>query len=148
MTDAAMLRPQRTRWLFVALVVSLLFNAFFVGAAATDVIRLQPGEKRTLNFELRWLEERLAPEDFAKVESAVVGARQGAEGHVARLKELRQELGVLVAVSTPDLILIDAKLAEIRAEQQALVSELQDTVIGAVLALPPESRQALANGAR
>ena len=136
-------RRRRTSWLFIGLAASLVLNAFFIGAIATDAFRFSVAEKRHVNFELRWLEERLKPEDFAVVEAAVSATRPEAELHFARLRTLRQELGALAAAPEPDRSQIEAKLVEIRAEQNAMVSGLQTTVVNALLALPPSARAAL-----
>lgn len=143
MTDRVIPRRRRLPWLFIGLGASLALNAFFIGAIATDVFRFSAAEKRRVNFELRWLEERLAPEDFAVVTAAVDAARPDAERHFARLRALRQELGVLAAAAEPDRAAIDAKLIEIRAEQNAMVAGLQATVVDSLLALPSPSRAAL-----
>jgi uncharacterized membrane protein len=145
MTELAFTRRRRTPWLFVGLVASLLLNAFFVGAVATDIIRISAAEKRPLHFELRWLEGRLAEQDFVVVAAAVAAARPNAERHIARLRALRQELAVLAAEPQPDRILIDGKLGEIRDELGLMLAEVQDTAIDAVLALPPASRRSLAS---
>jgi uncharacterized membrane protein len=136
-------RRRRVPWLFIGLAVSLVLNAFFIGAIATDVFRFSVAEKRHVNFELRWLEERLKPEDFAVVEAAVSATRPDAERHFARLRTLRQELGALAAAPEPDRTLIDAKLVEIRAEQSAMVTGLQTTVVDSLLGLPAAARAAL-----
>jgi uncharacterized membrane protein len=144
MTDIALPRRRRLPWLFIGLAASLVLNAFFIGAVATDVFRFSAAEKRHVNFELRWLEERLAEADFAVVEAAAIASRPEAEAHIARLRALRQELGVLAAAPEPDRAAIDAKLVEIRAEQGAMVSGLQSTIVDSLLALPATSREALA----
>lgn len=143
MTDTAAPR-RRVPWLFIALAASLVVNAFFVGAIATDMIRLSYAAKRPLNFELRWLQARLSEDDFAAVLTAVEAGRPAAESHFARLRELRNELGLLAAAPEPDRAAIDAKLEEIRSEQRTMMSGLQGTILDAVLALPPASREPLA----
>jgi len=137
-------RRRRVSWLFVALAVSLAVNAFFVGAIATDALRLTYAAKRPLSFELRWLRDRLSADDFAAVAAAVEAIRPAAEEHFARLRALRNDLGVLTAAATPDRVAIDAKLVGIRDEQRAMVSGLQRTIVDALLALPPDSRRPLA----
>lgn len=144
MTDIALPRRGRVPWLFIGLAASLVLNAFFIGAVATDVFRFSSAEKRHVSFELRWLEERLAPEDYAVVAASAGAARPEAESHIARLRALRQELGVLAAAPEPDRVAIDAKLVDIRAEQNAMVSGLQATIVDSLLALPASSRAALA----
>lgn len=142
------LRPRRrVSWLFVALAVSLVANAFLVGAFATDMLRFSYGEKRPVSFELRWLEERLAPDDFATVAAAVDAARPAAYAHFDRLRDLRNQLGVLAAAPEPDSAAIETKLGEIRDEQRAMVGRVQRTIIEALLALPPAARTTLATPA-
>ncbi|MCB1499292.1 MAG: periplasmic heavy metal sensor [Bauldia sp.] len=142
MTDTIGVR-RPSRWLWVALGVSLLVNAFFVGALATDLFRYSSAEKRHVSFELRWLEDRLAEPDFAVVAAAVAAARPEAERHIATLRDLRQELAVLAAAPSPDRALIEAKLVEIRTELNAMVTDSQRTAIDALLALPPSARLSL-----
>jgi Heavy-metal resistance len=134
---------RRPRWVLIALGVSLLVNAFFIGALATDLVRYSSAERRHVSFELRWLEDRLAEPDFAVVAAAMAAARPEAERHIATLRSLRQELAVLAAAPAPDRTLIDAKLVEIRAELAAMVTDSQRTAIDALLALPPSSRTSL-----
>ena len=144
MTDLALTRRRSTSWLFIGLAASLVLNAFFIGAIATDVFRFSAAEKRPVSFELRWLEDRLAEEDFVVVAAAVAAARPDAERHIERLRALRQELAVLAAEPVPDRGLIDAKLVEIRAELGAMVTGVQATAIDALLGLPASARQSLA----
>lgn len=140
MNDAPRRRPG---WLLAALGVSLVVNAFFIGALATDLVRYSSAPKRHVSFELRWLEDRLAEPDFAVVAAAMAAARPEAERHIATMRRLRQDLAVLAAEPTPDRALIDAKLVEIRAELNAMVTDSQRTAIDALLALPPASRTSL-----
>lgn len=145
-------RPSRGRWLAGALVVSLAFNAFFVAAVATDMLRVKwsggkDREVRALRFELRWLDERLDPEAFRQVEAAVAAARPNVIAHTDRLRELRSELAALAAVAEPDRVAIDAQLAAIRTEVEAMQAEVQDATMDALLALPAESRARLAEAA-
>jgi hypothetical protein len=144
MTDLALTRRRSTSWLFIGLAVSLVLNAFFIGAVATDVFRFSAAEKRPVSFELRWLEDRLAEPDFVVVAAAVAAARPDAERHIARLRVLRQELALLAAVPEPERALIDDKMVEIRAELNEMVSGVQATAIDALLGLPASSRQSLA----
>jgi uncharacterized membrane protein len=149
MTDIA-LRPahRRRRWPMAALVLSLAVNAFFIGATATDFLRfrgISDGEgPRALRFELRWLEGQLPRAGFEQVEAAAGAIRPNAEAHIEKLKQLRQGLGELVAAPTPDRAAIDARLAEIRAELQAMQTEVQKAVVDSLLTLPPEMRAKLA----
>ncbi len=138
--------PERRRWLGVALIVSLAVNAFFIGAAATDVFDIRHGEQhdKRLRFELRWLAGRLPEDEMAKVEAAVAADLPGAERHVQRLRDLQVGLGKLVAAPKPDRVAIDAQLAAIRAELGSMVAETQATTIDSLLTLPADTRAKLA----
>src|SRR5262249_18225884 len=144
------LRPavRRRRWVVPALVVSLALNAFFIGATATDFLRFRKpfdGEgSKALRFELRWMEDKLPRQGFAQIQAAVGGLRPNVEAHITKLKQLRVDLGDLVAQPNPDRIQIDAKLGEIRTELQAMQGEVQGAVIDSLLKLPPKMRAELA----
>jgi uncharacterized membrane protein len=136
------------RWSVVALVVSLAVNAFFVGAAATDFIRFRTESDsagpHSLRVELRWLEAKLPRPGVERIEAAIGAVRPSAEARIGKLRELRRGLGDLVAQPKPDRAAIDARLSEIRAELQAMQTEIQGSVIDALLTLPPEMRANLA----
>ncbi len=138
----------RQRWLAVGLVASLAVNAFFIGAAATDVLRFGKDKggygRGALRYELRWLAGRLSPEAMARVEAAVAAGRPDAQRHIDRLRELRANLGGLAAAGEPDRAAIDAVLAEIRGELDAMLGESQAITMDSLLALPPETRAKLA----
>ncbi len=146
MTSIALPAKRRPRWVLLALVASLAVNAFFLGALATDWLDLGWGGKggRGLNFELRWLQGRLPDAGMDKVVAAVDAARPAAERHYDRLKELRGQLGALAAAPAPDRAAIDAQLAEIRAEIDRMLTELQRTSMDALLTLPADMRAKLA----
>lgn len=144
------LRLNRRRWLGIGLVLSLALNAFFVGAAATDVIRFDAdrGNHRrgVLRYELRWLAQRLPESAMTKVEAAIDAQQPAAQRHIAHLHVLRAQLGDLLAAAHPDRAAIDAKLAEIRAELVAMLGSAQSATIDALLTLPPATRGKLAGG--
>ena len=55
-------------WLVAGLVASLAVNAFFIGAAATDLLGARGRHKdgaQPLRYELRWLKGKL-PEEFRR----------------------------------------------------------------------------------
>jgi hypothetical protein len=144
----AMLR--RRRWLGAALIASLAINAFFVGAAATDVLRTKDSSRHgssVLRFELHWLEGRLSTDAMAKVQAAVAATPPDARSRFARLRELRTGLGVLAAAPEPDRAAIDAKLADMRSEWAGLLADTQAVTMGTVLTLSPEERAGLAGSA-
>jgi len=144
------LRPalRRSRWPLFLLVASLAVNAFFIGATATDFLRFRGGHAgegpRALRFELRWLEGRLPREGLDHVAAAVGAVRPSAEAHIDKMKQLRAGLADLVAQPAPDRAAIDARLVEIRGELAAMQSEVQKTVVDALLTLSPQMRAELA----
>ena len=136
------------RWLGVGLVLSLALNAFFIGAAATDMIRFdadRDGHRHgVLRYELRWLAQRLPSDAMAKVEAAIAAGRPEAQRHIERLHALRTDLGLLLAAELPDRAAIDAKLAAIRSELDAMLAGAQGATVDSLLTLPPETRKTLA----
>jgi len=139
----------RRRWLTIGLVASLALNAFFIGAAATDMLRtgkpsLHDRRGGVLRYELRWLAKRLPADAVEKVEAAIADGRTDARAHIERLRQLRGEFGRLVAAPEPDREAIAAKLAEIRTELDAMVREAQTATADTLLTLPPETRARLA----
>jgi uncharacterized membrane protein len=137
----------RRRWTVLALAVSLVLNAFLIGATATDVIHFGErfrGPPPAFRFELGWLKGRLPEEGFEQVKAALEANREIAKVHIDRLNALRDDLGKLVAVPEPDRAAVDAKLAEIRSELSAMQAENQRISTEALLALPPGMRAGLA----
>jgi len=136
------------RWLGAGLIASLALNAFFIGAAATDVLRVgKDGDHPrggVLRYELRWLAGQLPPDAMEKVEAAVAAGKPEAQRHIERLRELRSKLGDLVAMTDPDRAAIDAILADIRGELTAMVGEAQAITMDSLLDLPAETRARLA----
>jgi uncharacterized membrane protein len=149
--SVAVLTARPRRWLAIVLIASLAVNAFLLGAFATDFLRIfgwrhgpPPPGQPPVSFELRWLEGRLPPAAFARMQEAVAEGRPDTLRHFDRLKELRLELGRLVAEPEPDRAAIDAQLAEIRAELGRMQAGVQGRVMDALVALPPETRAKLA----
>jgi uncharacterized membrane protein len=136
------------RWLGIGLVLSLALNAFFIGAAATDLIRFDAdrGSHRhgVLHYELRWLGARLPADAMAKVEAAVAANRANARAHIRRLHALRADLGTLLAADHPDRTAIDADLAAIRSELSAMLGSAQKVTVDSLLTLSPKTRKTLA----
>ena len=149
MSDIA-LRPARRRWRWrtMALVASLVVNAFFVGATATAFLHFRAEfdgiGPRALRFEYHWLEEKLPRAAANQIEAAVAALRPGTEAHIQKMKELRRSLGTLLAQPKPDRAAIEARLTEIRAELQAMQTEVQGAVVDALLTLPADVRAKLA----
>ena len=141
----------RHRWLVGALIVSLAVNAFVIGGAATDLLKVRwpfgdrdrhrdGGPPPQLRFELGWLKGRLPPEGMAKVQEAIDAAKPETVVHLDKLRDLRQQLAVMIAAAQPDRALIDAKLAEIRAEITEMQTGVQRVSTDALLALPLDLR--------
>jgi len=139
---------RRDRWLAAGLIVSLALNAFFLGALATDFIRVKwtgvPPETRALHFEMRWLQGRLPDSSLRQIETAISSQRPTTVAHLDRLRQLRSDLAVMAAAPSPDRAAIDAQLAAIRSEIEAMQREIQNATMDALLALPPEARAGLA----
>jgi uncharacterized membrane protein len=139
---------QPRRWSAVALAASLAVNAFFLGAAATHILPLHsdfgPDGPRALRFELHWLESRLPSASMEEVRNAVGALRPSAEAHIERMRSLRRGLGTLVAQPNPDRAAIEARLADIRSELQAMQAEVQGAVVDTLLKQPLDVRAKLA----
>jgi uncharacterized membrane protein len=139
---------QSRKILLGAFVVSLVANAFFVGAVATDYFRVGHKAKATprfIQFEMRWLAGRLPEGDLKTVERAVSDMREQTAAHFDRLRQIRGDLGRLTAVPEPDRAAIDQRLADIRGEFDAMLAEVQNASMDALLALPPAARTKLAD---
>ncbi|HZP21050.1 MAG TPA: periplasmic heavy metal sensor [Bauldia sp.] len=139
---------RRRRFLVVALIASLAVNAFLVGVVATEFLGItdmfRPHGERAVSFELRWLQGRLSDASLERVRSAIDAARPRAEARLDRVRQLRRELGILVAAPQPDRAAIDAKLRDIRAELDLMATEVQKVSMDALLALPAAERAPLA----
>ena len=143
---------RRGRWLGVGLVLSLALNAFFIGAAATDMIRFDKdgdghkhGGAAALRIALAWRRAcRPMPWPRSRRRSPPGGPMRGATSRGCM--QLRAELGDLLAAQTPDRAAIDAKLAAIRSELDAMLGSAQAATINSLLTLPPDTRKALAGG--
>jgi hypothetical protein len=64
-------------------------------------------------------------------------------GHLDTLRQMRSALGELVAEPVPDIGAVNAQLAVIRTEIDALLTDTQSMTTGALLALPAETRAVL-----
>ena len=140
----------RRRWAGTALLVSLALNAFFIGAAATEVINnaVATPDRHAggmlYRLDLRWLDGKLPDAAVDKIAADVERGASGADRRFEHLRDLRADLGDMVAEPTPDRAAINAKLAEIRAELDRLLAETQAATVASVLALPAETRAGLA----
>ena len=146
MSDPRTIRRRRTA--SIALVASLVLNGFLAGALATGALRGPhrhgPGPK-VFSFELRRLAEKLPQEDVDRVAAALRPLEPTTRAQIDTLRGLRQELYRLAAEPEPDRAAIEAKLAEIRREADAMSAEVHRATFDAVLALPPETRARLAD---
>jgi len=140
----------RRRLIGAVLVASLSVNAFFIGAAATEVINnaVATPDRHAggmlYRLDLRWLDGRLPDAAVDKIAADVERGAAGADKRFEHLRDLRADLGELVAVATPDRAAINAKLADIRAELDRLLAETQAATVASVLTLPAETRASLA----
>lgn len=135
--------PQdRRRWLLYGLLASLIVNAFLIGLAVTDFFRPQH-VGGPLRFELRWLQAKLPADAFAGVQAAVNAIEPKVQAHIDRIREMRQSLAGLAAAPQADRAAVDKKLADIRAELDAMTAEGQAAVADALLALPADTRAKL-----
>ncbi len=139
---------RRRRTLVIALVASVVVNAFFLGAAATDLIRPNfhhhHGEPHIVQFQLRWLAGRLPEKGIDRVAAALHDVRGQAKAHLDKLRDLRQQLGELAAQPNPDRAAIDQHLADIRGQLDQMLAEVQKASMDALLALPADMRAGLA----
>lgn len=131
----------------ILLVVSLALNAFFVGALVTEFLRFRHvGDTgpRAARMELRWLSSRLPPEAIRKIEADLEPLKPDIVARIDRLRQLRAELGVLLAAPEPDRTAIDSHLRDIRLEVGAMQERIQSKTMDSVLALSANDRAPLA----
>ena len=140
----------RRNWPAAALTVSLVLNGFLIGMLVTDSFRTHRGPPgpRAVNFELRHLARLLPRQAVSQVSSELQPLAPDFQARVDRLRALRDEVNRLAAQPQPDRAAIDARLAALRAEAQALQGEVQRATFDALLKLPPETRAALAADAK
>lgn len=136
--------------LAILLVVSLALNAFFVGALVTEFLRFRHvGDRapRAARMELRWLSSRLPPEAVRRIEADLEPLKPDIVARIERLRQLRAELGVLLAAPQPDRAAIDSHLRDIRLEVGAMQERIQSKTMDSVLALSAADRAPLATPA-
>jgi uncharacterized membrane protein len=136
----------RRSWPTVALVASLILNAFLIGMLVVDAVRPHGRGRgdRMVTFELRRFADRLPDEAVEEVRAKLLPLRPNIEERFARFRAIREEIGRLAAEPTPDRAAIDERLAALRAESEAMQQELQTATYDAILELPPEARAQLA----
>ena len=137
----------RRRWPAIALVASLVLNAFLIGMVAVDWLKPRRGfsGERFAGFELRRLDDRLSRDALARLEGELAPLGPRLDERVERVRALREEIMQLAAVAEPDRAVIDEKLTELRAETAAMQEEVQRVTYDALLGLPPEMRASLAD---
>lgn len=138
------------RWIGWLLAASLVLNAFFLGMLAIDAWQrraAKPDGPRALLFELRRLSDGLSQESEERVAARLEAIRPEVEARVERLRALRRDILAEAARPAPDRAAIDARLAELREEIQALQQEVHVATYDAVLELPAEAREDLAAAA-
>ena len=144
-------RALRRRGPALALVGSLVLNAFLVGVIAAEAFRGHRGDHRLprfAGFELRRLADRLPDEAVERIAADLQTLSPDIDAHVERIRAARDKIGVLAAEADPDRAAIDALLAEVRGESAAMQERVQRMTYDAVLALPAETRTRLADPGR
>ncbi len=134
------------RTLYGALIVSLAINAFFIGAAATDLLVSPPSASsapRALRLELRWIDQRLPESAVRQVEAALTPIAPAVAADVVHLRALRHELDQLLAAPQPDRVAVDAKLDDIGEVWEVIEGRVAKTTFDALLELPADMRDGL-----
>jgi uncharacterized membrane protein len=135
------------RWPVLALIASLLLNAFLIGLLATDTFRhKRRGDgPRVVAWELRRLAGRLPPEALDRISADLAPVAEGFDERFRTLRARREAISRLAAEPNPDRQAIDAQLAEVRAEGERLQADVQRATYDALLRLAPEVRARLAD---
>ena len=84
---------------------------------------------------------------FTSIEAQLEPLKPDIVDRIDRLRQLRAELGVLLAAPEPDRAAIDSHLREIRLEVGAMQERIQSKTMDAVVALPAAERAPLATPA-
>jgi uncharacterized membrane protein len=137
----------KQRWPAVLLVASLVLNGFLIGMIAVDYFKPHRGgfsAERMTRFELRRLDDHLSKGAVENIAASLKPLETQLEERLAHLRALRAELMQLAAVASPDRAAIDAKLAELRTETNAMQEAVQKSTYDALLSLPAEDRAQLA----
>jgi uncharacterized membrane protein len=138
---------RRRRIASIALVASLALNGFLAGALATGALRghhHRDAGPRVFAFELRRLAEHLPREEIDRIAESLRPLEPEMRAQLDEIRAKRQAVNRLAAVPEPDRAAIDAALADVRREAEAMRAEVHRATFDAVLALPPESRARLA----
>ena len=138
---------RRRRIASIALVASLALNGFLAGALATGALRgphHHDAGPRVFAFELRRLAEHLPREEIDRIAERLRPLEPEMRAQLDEIRDRRQEVNRLAAAPEPDRAAIDASLAEVRREAEAMRAEVHRATFDAVLALPAETRARLA----
>ncbi|AHE53488.1 periplasmic heavy metal sensor [Sphingomonas sanxanigenens] len=141
-----------SRSLRILLIVSLVLNMFLVGGITGAAIMWSRTEtKRPLNgigrpARLRQASEELQPDNRRALRQAVRGAVRSVRPQAQRARAARIEARELLEKPDFDRAAFDAALARARADDLAIRTRLEQSVIGVVATLPVEERRVLAKG--
>jgi uncharacterized membrane protein len=142
-------RSAKWRWPAVALVASLVLNGFLVGMLATNALAPKRGAfngERFARFELRRIDDKLSKPAIDQIAAALKPLGPQLDARLAKLRSIRAEVMRLAAEPNPDRAAIDAKLTELRAETADMQEAVQRATYDALLGLPADQRQRLAEG--
>ena len=138
---------RRRRIASIALIASLALNGFLAGVLATGALRghhHRDAGPRVFAFELRRLAEHLPREDVERIAESLRPLEPEMRAQLDEIRAKREEVNRLAAAPEPDRAAIDAALAEVRREAEAMRAEVHRATFEAVLALPPATRARLA----
>ena len=141
-----------SRSLRILLVVSLVLNMFLVGGITGAAIMWSQTEtKRPLNgigrpARLRQASEELQPDNRRALRQAVRGAVGSVRPQAQRARAARIEAADLLVKSEFDRAAFEAALARARADDLAIRTRLEQSVVGVVATLPVGERKVLAKG--
>lgn len=142
----------RGRGLRIALVVSLVLNMFLVGGITGAAIMWSKTEtRRPLNgigrpARLRQASEDLQPDNRRALRQAVRAAARSVRPQARRARAARIEARDLLMKPDFDRAAFEAALARARADDIAIRTRLEQSVVGVVATLPAEERAVLAKG--
>ena len=142
---------RRRRIVSIALVASLALNGFLAGMLATGAVRgkhHRDSGPRVFAFELRRLAEHLPREDVERIAERLRPLEPEMRAQLDEIRARRLEVNRLAAAPEPDRAAIDAALAEVRREAEAMRAAVHRATFDAVLALPPDARARLAEPPR
>jgi uncharacterized membrane protein len=156
-------RSDRTRWLTIALVISVGINLLILGAIAghylsghrhmwshagmTQADAGRTGD-RPGDMVIQRMIEALPPDNRPTLETAVAGHRARLTEVGRAVREARMKVRDAMVAEPFDRTKLDAAFAELRARSQELQTAVHTAVADAAAKLPPDARQKLAEGNR